>query len=751
MSGVNGTAQDVDIDFPALVAGLWRRKGRILLVALAATAAALAVTMVLSPKYMAETRILIETRESVYTRPNLQPGEDKSLDQESVQSQVELVASTALLSQVADKLKLASRSEFTQSTSLSIPFLTEPSQGTLEERVLRNMRERLKVYRTEGTRVIVIQFSSKDPKLAADVPNAIADAYMALQRKAKLETDTTATEWLKPEIDKLREGVKAAEARVADYRAANDIPVGQNNASLATQQLSEISTELSRVRASRAAAAARAQSIRSALETGGAVDAIPEVQTSSLIQRLIEKKVDLRAEIADLSTTLLDNHPRIRSLRSQLGQLDTQIRAEANKVLAGLKTEAETARLRERELIADVNRLKAEPARVSESEVELRALEREAAAQRDLLESYLVRFREAASRKEKAYSPVNARVFSRAIVPGDPYFPKKIPILGATFVGALLLMTVATLLGELVSGRAMRTVSAPPAPATEIAMPVVARAEPVPARVAAPPPETPVAAIVAEDPPEPAPRVQPRRQPGHDTFESAQAVEKAMSAADTRASMAAARKARETVRPAVRHPGLASDELASRLMAAGAGRAVFVSPEGDEGAAAAVLTARAMADAGLRIVVVDLTADAAASLPMLERNARPGITDLLAGTASFSEIIHGDLYSNCHVIPTGMGAPDRVARAIERLSIILDALAQVYDMIVIECGPTDAGGIERVCNATAEIVLSVVDPASPTVAAAVEDLVSAGYKNLLIGRADIANMPLPPRTGRSAA
>ena len=740
MSGVNGTAQDVDIDFPALVAGLWRRKFLVLAVTLLVTAAAFAVSLVVSPKYMAETRILIETRESVYTRPNIENGRAEALDQESVQSQVELIASTALLSQVARELELAGREEFTKSAGLSIPFVSEPSRGTLEERVLRNMRERLKVYRTEGTRVIVIQFSSSDPKLAADVPNAIADAYMDLQRKARLETDTTATEWLAPEIAELRDRVKQAESRVAEYRAANDIPVGQNNAALATQQLSEISTELSRVRASRAASEARAQSIERALASGGAIDAIPEVQTSGLIQRLIEKKVDLRAEIADLSTTLLDNHPRLRSLRAQQDQLDSQIRAEAGKVLAGLKTEAETARLRESELTAAVNRLKAESARVSEGEVELRALEREAAAQRDLLESYLVRFREAKSRKEAAYSPVNARIFSRAIVPSDPYFPKKVPIIGAAFAATLLLMTIFTLLAELFSGRAMRAVSATPAPATEIAMPAVA------AQAGKDVPPSP-----AHDDGGTANGAETRESPKSGaTAAAARAAEQAMSAANMRATAAAAREARKSA-TAAQHPGLSGEDLAVRLVEAGAARAVFVSPEGREASASAIVTARALADSGLRIILLDLTADNAASRPMLERDARPGITDLLAGNASFSEIIHGDHFSDCHVIPTGTGDPERVARSIERLPIILDALGQVYDMIVMECGPADAEGIARVCSATAEVVLAVMDPEAPEVLEAADELVSAGHGNLLIGRADMAGRPLPPKAGRSAA
>ncbi len=192
---------------------------------------------------------------------------------------------------------------------------------------------------------------------------------------------------------------------------------------------------------------------------------------SGLIQRLRERQVQLKADIADLSTTLLDNHPRIKALRSQLGDLDGQIRSEAQKVLKGIETELQTAQFREKDLVASLNTLKAESARVGEDEVELRALEREANSQRDLLESYLTRYREAASRKDRNYLPADARIFSRAVeIPSEAYFPKNIPMIGAAFAGSLImLMGIGVLLSELFSGRAMRQAAAPMQPVSDVA------------------------------------------------------------------------------------------------------------------------------------------------------------------------------------------------------------------------------------------------------------------------------------------
>ena len=210
------------------------------------------------------------------------------------------------------------------------------------------------------------------------------------------------------------------------------------------------------------------------MHSGASLDAFPEVLSSELIQRLRERQVQLKADIADLSTTLLDNHPRIRALRSQLADLDDQIRGEAQKVLKGLETQAQTAKFRETQLLADLNTAKAASARAGDEEVELRSLEREAAAQRELLESYLTRYREASSRKDRSYLPADARIFSSAVAPSEPYFPKIVPIVGAAFAASLLIMAVVTLLQELFSGRAMR--AAPGArfdPVSDVEMPAV--------------------------------------------------------------------------------------------------------------------------------------------------------------------------------------------------------------------------------------------------------------------------------------
>jgi exopolysaccharide transport family protein len=723
MSGAQSTANDIDVDLGKLFASLARNWLRILTVALVVTGIAFVLAWMATPHYKAETRILIETRESVFTRPDTGNAEaDRPiLDEEGVTSQVEIISSTDILKQVSQNLGLSKLPEFDPAANMSMltkllvvaGLKSDPHEIPADERVLKAFREKLNVYRVERSRVIVIEFSSEDPKLAAEVPNAIADAYLAVSRDAKLLSNSDATDWLAPEVADLSKRVKEAEARVADYRGKSDLLIGQNNAVLATQQLSELSSELSRVRAGRAASEANAESMRKALQAGGSLDALPGVLSSTLIQRLRERQVQLKADIADLSTTLLGNHPRVRALNSQLADLDRQIRVEAQNVLKGIVTEAQTAQLRENQIVADLNTLKAASARAGEQEVELRALEREAASQRQLLESYMTRYREATSRKDRNYLPADARIFSRAVTPAEPYFPKIVPIVGAAFVASLLIMAVVTLLQELFSGRAMRPVSgAHFEPVEQVSMPVLhAKTNDEPVME-----ETEYAAVTT--PSEAQPDID-------DEFE-------------------------ETVLPERMLGEIGIERAAEKLIAGGAMRAIFVSPEGDEAAATSVMVAREVADAGLRVLLLDLTASGAASRPMLDSERYPGITNLLSAQAQFTDVIHPDHYSDCHVIPVGTADPVRAMRAADRLPIILESLTTAYDIVVVECGPIDADGIRRLVGEGTEIFISMLEPDEDVLLAA-DNLREGGYHGFILVTPAGYELPTSPVPGRNVA
>src|SRR3546814_651745 len=171
----------------------------------------------------------------------------------------------------------------------------------------------------------------------------MAEVYLSRQSDAKLDTHSETAKWLEPEIAILTEKVRAAEAKVADYRASAGLFQATETASLADQQLTNIAAELARVRGERANAEARAENVRAALAAGRETDTLAEVMSSQVVQRLKETEGSLRAQIAEQSTVLLENHPRLKGLRAQLSGIRLQIDGETSTILASLEDRQSTS------------------------------------------------------------------------------------------------------------------------------------------------------------------------------------------------------------------------------------------------------------------------------------------------------------------------------------------------------------------------------------------------------------------------
>lgn len=741
MSVANRREQDADIDLRGLFIAIWRRRLLVVTTTVALGGIAFAGASLVSPKYQAETRILIEKRSPDLTRKstdNVQP--EFGADEAGVASQVALLQSVDLIKQVAKDMKLHERAEFDPNADPSIStrilvmtgLMKNPLDVPPEERVVKEFTQKLQVYQVEKSRVVAVQFSSKDPQLAAAIPNAIARVYQQLQSGAKLDTTSETTKWLEPEIANLREKVRDAEAKVASYRASSDLFTTGQQSTFSEQQLNDISLEIARVRGERANAEARAKSVRSVLSSGRNVDTLAEVVGSQMIQRLKETQSGIEGQIADLSTQLLEAHPRIKSLRSQLEGIRTQIRTETRKILASLESEANVSRLREQQLLQQLNTLKADTANIEEKQVGLKDLEREATAQRQLLETYLARYREAVSQQDMNATPADARVISRATMPSEPYFPK---ILSVTIVAALagfMLSAVFVMLAELFSGRALRPSEYEDDARVDDDLESVS--------VAAAERHRKVTFPMAEQAPE------ADERPVAAKLQSLLSI----GGSDDMLDRAMADAADEDLDMQDENEEFSVSSVARHLVDTDVNVAVSVSPTGDNGSTATVILARAVAGMGRKIILVDMTGSALPTRLMAENQKLPGITDLLTGEAAFADTIHGDRLSDAHILPHGMANAKRAMRGADRLSMIIDALANAYDLVLVECGPADTAGIGRLARkGSAEIILSAADVSVEDIEAMAGDFLDAGYEDvvLMIGKPG-GN---PPSAGRKAA
>jgi uncharacterized protein involved in exopolysaccharide biosynthesis/Mrp family chromosome partitioning ATPase len=469
---------DDDVDLPTLGRALWKAKGWIVGLALGAGAITFIALSMMRPLYTSEARILIQNEESAFTRPtedNNRTPQQQALDEQAVQSQVQVLTSRDLALDTIKALDLTNNPDFAKDEGLSLfrrilnRIGLRPSPKSEEERAANTFANNLEVFQLSKSSVISVEYTSGDSPLAAKIANQLADSYIEWQRKEKLEQTKDATAWLRDQIDVLRKKVEESEAAVEQFRSSSGLFAGSNNVTLSAQQLSELNSQLILAKAQRSEAEARARLIQKMLDSGGDIDATPEVLKSELIGRLIEQRVQVQRELAQLSATLLPSHPRIKQLNSELADVRAQIREEAKKIVEGLKNEAEVASARETSLRNSLNDTKAQASGQSDAEIKLRALEREAKSNRDLLESYLARYRDASARHDMGAVPAQAAIVSRAHASILPSFPKRGPltllVMAATALLALSYVVARELIGAPAEDRRERRPVEPEIPA----------------------------------------------------------------------------------------------------------------------------------------------------------------------------------------------------------------------------------------------------------------------------------------------
>lgn len=438
-SGV--TDPEVSISVSAILHALLGKLVRIGFVTVLLLALAYAVLLFVPRIYESRAELLVEPRSTVFTSAaSTQSADNYVLDIAAVSSQIELIKSRDTIRAAIDTLALRDEPAFA---------------GLGDEKLITELSENLVVAQERSSRLISVAYRSTDPDLAARIANGIARAHVTRRAGQQVSDTIEATGWLEDEIDRLRDSVAEAERAIADFRIANDLFTGANNESLTSQQLTNFSTQITAAAERRSAAQSRAQLIRSLLESGQSVIGVSDVQALAVVQQLSQELARLQGERAQQSATLLANHPTIRALDAQIAEINAQISNEGQRVAQALEAQARIEAELEQSLQGELDRLKLTAGSNSVEGVTLAELEREAAAQRDLLNAYLLRFTEATARSEIGSSLPDVRIVSEAAPPVTPASPKVMIILLAVGMASILLQAGAVVFSELLSGRAL--------------------------------------------------------------------------------------------------------------------------------------------------------------------------------------------------------------------------------------------------------------------------------------------------------
>lgn len=550
----------------------------------------------------------------------------------AIERHMSALRAPALVGAVAGRLPLAKGKDGSPDASASV-----------EAAGVQSFLDRLEVLPGRTERQIAVRFSARDPDVAAAAANALVEAYRAELAHRRDKEPTAAETEGERNLARLADELKAAEAEVARLaQAAAGTAGAPDRVGTAAAASGPLAAELARAKAAREEAEGKLANAREAVRSGRA-ESLAEVQSVPIVRTLVEQRVRLERQIHELSATLLPAHPRMRQLNADLKGLKQQIEAEVRSVTDALAKEAKAAGEREdrarKELEAtqakvveqgrDAGLAKQQEAALAAKRAEVVRLENEIAAARKL----------AATR---AAPVVEARIVTPATAASAQVSSRKGPFT-ALIAAAVFMLGLAFAIARAVLARGHGQVRGH----RRSSRGEVERGE---AGVGGR--QEPVLPVVAG-------RSSPVREPIVPEAVGDELVVRSV------------------------------EELAELLLErakVGTGFRTLVTGTALSAVAAdqALALAEAMAAAGAEVLVVDWTADGEGLARALGWSEQAGLAELIDGSASFERAIRRVPGSRVHALVAGSDLPAYPgAIDTDRLNLILDALDEVYDQIVV--------------------------------------------------------------------
>lgn len=610
-----------DLDVTFLWSALRRNGVKLLLTGVMIAALTYGFLSLLTPRYTSEAQIALSGK----------------VDKEALDKHVKALMAPDLAGRIADEMKLAEKKEFNSALG-SEDVIDElarlvgasgprPGEST-DARVLAAFLRKLDVYMPKDNRYIGVRFTSSNPQLAAEIANKLSETYVASLGQGRGEAAGEVQPASEPRIAELVSEVAKADAEIERLRG--EVDAAPQTAEADERRLGELTAQQSRASAVRSEAEARARSAREMAREGNA-EALSEVQKSPLIQDLVQQRVRTERQISELSATLLPTHPQMKQLTANLGNLKRQIALEADKVVEGIESQAKAAGQREDEIVRSIEALKKKVADAGDSAVKLADLEAAAKSKRAALEQLRAQFEAEMARGTEAGGVPEAQILNKARVAGAPSFPRKGPFAALVMLATLLFGTVWIVANALWQGprpqhkgfdRPVRDTTSAPFEPVEPMLPAQPKA------------------AVAEDVP---------------------------SGAATLTSI---------------------PELARRLARCkhgASGYRVLISSDDPsiDPAQEALALARRLAQADASVILIDWSRDGNGIARQIGMPTAPGFTELLAGRASFEQVVRRLPESPVHFIPAGAAAPAQGVMDPDFLNMLLDALDEAYDQIII--------------------------------------------------------------------
>lgn len=381
-------SQDL-IDLSQITAAFRRQWKLMAGVAVGVLAVTAAVYSLQTPKYAATARVGIDRQAPTEIVTTDKPAQPVTADSNSVDTEVQALRSIDLVGAVVDRLGV---------------------QGSDRSAAINNLLNNLSVQREGLSYAISLTYKSDNPIESAKVANTLAQAYVDARKATRTQQRETDIKLLADRLDQLKNDAIRAESALATYKAVNNLGNADRAGTAMESSISDLTGQLARAQADRAAAEARSAGGRN-------------IQDSAVLRELRAQQATLSAQVRDMIGKFGPSHPALTAAQRQLSEVERLIGLETSRAQAVSRAEVTATRGAAASIQGVIGQVQGRMVSATMASARLAELQREVDSAETLYSAMLDRYRQnlAAQGTERS----SAYVLSQASVPSSSTSPSK--------------------------------------------------------------------------------------------------------------------------------------------------------------------------------------------------------------------------------------------------------------------------------------------------------------------------------------
>ncbi len=441
---IENKKSEEELDLNEIFKPIFQRLWKITLLALVFTSFTYLYLSLLKPSYQATATLQIAGTKPSTTLSIKDAFNESNVSSVQIATQFELLKSRKFAARVINKLNLLDTNEFHNTKYIDqIEYFgeSEKVKKVSLETAISNFQRRLSISPVSKTELVKITFTAYSPELAKNIANQVGETYLQYQNDIHRSSQENTSTWLVEQLSDLELKLQVSESALQQFREDEGIVDTKGVVGLVAGELTELTSSLLRTTRAQDDLQVTYQYIMQNQADPRKLIELHEINNNAAFIKLRSIEDTIERKKHELSRRYGPKHPKIIAIQAELDSL--KVRIDNKAVVISQSIVKDYFSIKEKVKATD-NRLKDAKAnflRLSRLDNKFSQLQREVQTNKELYNSYLIRFKEADA-MEGYKANLYVRFIDRAATPKSPISPRKKLVLIVAFMLAVMMLSV---------------------------------------------------------------------------------------------------------------------------------------------------------------------------------------------------------------------------------------------------------------------------------------------------------------------